>query len=225
MTALNVLICEDEYLLAIDLASELGKRGIAVAGIIPTVAATLEALKRDDFVANAAVLDVQLLDGMAYPLVAPMLARGMTVVFCTGYGQRDLPEEFAHYPSVGKPTDVDRLLAAFEGVAPRLSPPPDQPLQGGTRELARHQRRPGPSAASRHHAGTCRRQCVCPAAEFPISDARARNSGCRNRPLGRPMRFRHTTSSSRIGSIPAKPWFCWKAWPVTTRFWRPGAAR
>jgi ActR/RegA family two-component response regulator len=114
MKALNVLICEDEYLLAIDLASELGKRGVAVAEIIPTVAETLAALKRDDFAANAAVLDVQLLDGMAYSLVAPMIARGMAVVFCTGYGQRDLPDEFAQYPSVGKPTDVNRLLEAFE---------------------------------------------------------------------------------------------------------------
>lgn len=113
MTPLNVLICEDEYLLAIDLAAELGKRGIAVAGIVPTVAEALEVMERDDFAANAAVLDVQLLDGMAYPLIAPMLARGMAVVLCTGYGQRDLPDEFAQHPSVGKPTDVDRLLEAF----------------------------------------------------------------------------------------------------------------
>jgi ActR/RegA family two-component response regulator len=113
MTALNVLICEDEYLLAIDLACELGKRGIAVAGIMSSVSETLQSMQRDDFCANAAVLDVQLLDGMAYPLVAPMLARGMAVVFSTGYGQRDLPKEFLGYPNVGKPTNLEQLMIAL----------------------------------------------------------------------------------------------------------------
>jgi ActR/RegA family two-component response regulator len=112
---LKVLICEDEYLLAIDLASQLGERGVTVAGVMARVSDVREAMQQQAFDANAAVLDVQLLDGSASDLVMPMLARGMTVVLCSGYGARDLPPELAGLPSVGKPTDIDELLAALGG--------------------------------------------------------------------------------------------------------------
>jgi ActR/RegA family two-component response regulator len=112
-SGLRVLICEDEYLLASDLAAELSDRGVTVAGIMARVSEVMAALEREDFNANAVALDVQLLDGMAFPLVEPMLAKGMSVVLCTGYGARDLPPEYANLPTVGKPTDIDRLLAAF----------------------------------------------------------------------------------------------------------------
>jgi ActR/RegA family two-component response regulator len=110
---LRVLICEDEYLLASDLATELGSRGVAVVGVMGRVSEIKTAMESPDFAANAVVLDVQLLDGMALDLVAPLLARGVAVVLCSGYGTRDLPPEFAHLPSVGKPTDTDQLLAAL----------------------------------------------------------------------------------------------------------------
>jgi ActR/RegA family two-component response regulator len=110
---LKVLICEDEYLLATDLASQLGERGVTVAGVMARVSEVREAMKKQGFDANAAVLDVQLLDGTASDLVTPMLAMGMTVVLCTGYSARDLPPELADLPSVGKPTDIDELLSVL----------------------------------------------------------------------------------------------------------------
>lgn len=112
-TQLRILICEDEYLLASDLAAELAERGVRVEGILAKVSDILEAVGRDDFAANAAAVDVQLLDGMAYPAVRPLLDKGVAVVLCTGHHPDDLPAECAGLPSVGKPTDVDRLLRAF----------------------------------------------------------------------------------------------------------------
>jgi ActR/RegA family two-component response regulator len=116
---LKVLICEDEYLLAIDLASQLGERGVTVAGVMARVSEVREAMEKQGFDANAAVLDVQLLDGTASDLVTPMLAKGMTVVLCTGYGARDLPPELADLPSVGKPTDIDELLSVISDHSPQ----------------------------------------------------------------------------------------------------------
>ena len=110
MHDLRVLICEDEYLLASGLARELGERGVTVVGTMSSIADTLKAMEDRSFDANVAILDIRLLDGFAFELVAPMLARGVAVVFCTGYGSHDLPTEFAHFPSVGKPTDIDELL-------------------------------------------------------------------------------------------------------------------
>jgi len=110
MQDLRVLICEDEYLLASDLAMELGKRGVTVVGIVASIADAFKALQDRTMGANVAILDVRLLDGLAVELVAPMLARGMAVVLCTGYGSQDLPSQIAHLPAVGKPTDIDELM-------------------------------------------------------------------------------------------------------------------
>lgn len=110
---LRVLICEDEYLLASDLAYELEARGIVIAGILGRVSEVETALADGAADANAAVLDVQLLDGPSFGLVSLMLARGITVVFCSGYGPQDMPDEFAHVPCVSKPTDIDELLDAL----------------------------------------------------------------------------------------------------------------
>lgn len=122
MTELRVLICEDEYLLASDLAAELGRRGVSVAAIMARASEIVDALERDELNVDLAVLDVQLLDGTVYHAVPRLLAKGIAVVFCTGYGPRDLPAEFAHFPCVGKPTDVDLLLEAFQQFRTRHEP-------------------------------------------------------------------------------------------------------
>lgn len=110
---LRVIICEDEYLLATDLAAELKARGATIVGIMARSDQVVNAMGLPEFNANAAVLDVKLLDGTAFDLVGPMLSKGMAVVFCTGYVQADLPDRFAMLPRVGKPTDIDQLLAAL----------------------------------------------------------------------------------------------------------------
>lgn len=116
---LRVLICEDEYLLASDLAAELEERGVTVASIMARVSDIEAALASDDFDANAAVLDVKLLDGDAFSVVPSMLARGVAVVFCTGYLADDLPPEFAHLPAVKKPTDINELIDALSRPVPQ----------------------------------------------------------------------------------------------------------
>lgn len=110
----RVLICEDEYLLASDLATELEERGATVVAIMARIAEVDQVLQDQGFTANAAVLDVKLLDGMVFELVGRLQARGVAVVFCTGYGTQDLPPEFRHLPLIGKPTDIDELFAALE---------------------------------------------------------------------------------------------------------------
>lgn len=110
---LRVLICEDEYLLAADMVSELELRGIEVTGIVPTLKGLLAELDRPNFNANAVVTDVSLLDGPVFSAVQGMLDRGLAVVFCTGYVEKDIPAKFAHIPAVGKPTDIDALVAAL----------------------------------------------------------------------------------------------------------------
>jgi ActR/RegA family two-component response regulator len=113
MTNWNVLVLEDEFLLATDLVMELEARGVAVSGTAARLSQAMALINRNDFRANAAILDVELIDGSSFPLVEPLTQRGVVIVFCSGYGRGDLPPEYAHFPFVSKPANADDVLEAL----------------------------------------------------------------------------------------------------------------
>lgn len=100
---LRVVIGEDEQLLAFDLAQQLealGARVVASAGTVEQLEGLIQSGLDET---NAAILDVDLLDGSIFPLVPDLEQRGVAVVFCTGYHRQDCPAELAHIPWIGKP--------------------------------------------------------------------------------------------------------------------------
>lgn len=111
---LRVLVVEDEFLLACTLEEDLRSFGFAVVGPFSGVrqaeqAASTEAL-------DLAVLDVNLRGEMVYPLAEQVMARGIPVLFLTGYGLGVLPDKFRTTPILAKPYD----LSALEGAIDRL---------------------------------------------------------------------------------------------------------
>lgn len=80
----RILIVEDDYLIAQELANSFKQAGARVLGPVNSVTSALEALRGD--LPHAAVLDV-LLDGeTAYPVAEFLSERGIPFVFATGYG-------------------------------------------------------------------------------------------------------------------------------------------
>jgi ActR/RegA family two-component response regulator len=112
--SLRVIICEDQYLQALDLAQGLRKQGVEIVGLVATAAACVEIMDAPEPRANAAVLDVELLDGSVYAIIPDLLCRGLHVVLCTGYGARDIPPRFSHLPLVEKPTDPAKIVEALK---------------------------------------------------------------------------------------------------------------
>ena len=115
MSDLKVLICEDEYVLATDMAQQLKKQGIGVTAIVSRLSDAEAAVNAADFDANAAILDLRLFRDWVYPVVPALAARGATVVFCSGYAASDLPADVAHLPFFSKPVmikDVVEVLCA-----------------------------------------------------------------------------------------------------------------
>jgi ActR/RegA family two-component response regulator len=114
VTDVRILICEDEYLLASSLASDFEARGVQVLAIVAQVAEGVALL--DELVdagLNAAIIDIQLIDGPAFPLVERLRERSISVVFFSGYSARDLPEKYRDFPVVTKPGNIDERMQAL----------------------------------------------------------------------------------------------------------------
>lgn len=106
----RVLVVEDVYFIADDLRQALAGAGAEVVGPLAEVRqahAVLEA----GLALDAAVLDVNLQDERIYPVAEMLLARGVPVVFATGYGQAAIPHRFAAVPLWEKPYDYEHLVA------------------------------------------------------------------------------------------------------------------
>jgi CheY-like chemotaxis protein len=108
----RILIVEDEYLIAADLAQSLGDFGATVIGPASTVAEAMTLLGAEPSV-DAAVLDVQLRGEKTYPIAQVLLARGIRVVFATGYLGEAIASQFAQVPRLEKPVDTRALAAAL----------------------------------------------------------------------------------------------------------------
>ena len=102
-----VLVVEDEYFIADEIAGALHRYGARVAGPAPDVEAARRLL--DDGV-DCAVLDINLKGEMVFGFAEELEARGVPFVFATGYDQPVIPERFRDVPRFEKPLKVDELL-------------------------------------------------------------------------------------------------------------------
>jgi CheY-like chemotaxis protein len=100
---LRVLIVEDEYYLASDLAEAVETIGASVAGICGDLG---DALKEADSAAlDAAIVDINLHDCDAFPVADRLKARDIPFLFATGYGADVIPIRFSDVTLCEKPFD------------------------------------------------------------------------------------------------------------------------
>lgn len=111
LAGLDVLVVEDEGLVAMVLAELLGDAGAVVRGPAASVdeAMGLLALGWPD----AAVLDVNLAGERSTPVAEALLRRGVPFVVATGYGRDGLPACFDAVTVLAKPYGTEELLDAL----------------------------------------------------------------------------------------------------------------
>lgn len=117
----RVLVAEDEYVIARDVAEALAAAGAEVLGPVPSVAAALRLAASEAGRIDAALLDVSLRGEAVWPVADALLARGVPVVLATGYETVALPEAYARLPRCAKPARGRDLVRALAGA---LAPPP-----------------------------------------------------------------------------------------------------
>jgi two-component SAPR family response regulator len=125
-TPKRILLVEDEYLIADDMAYELRNFGLEVIGPFSSVAATLKALEMANV--DGAVLDINLGGEKVYPVADVLLGRDVPMVFTTGYDGSEIPPRYAAIDRCSKPVTRDALARAVA----RFGLPEDEAAQGHT---------------------------------------------------------------------------------------------
>lgn len=108
----RVLLVEDEFLIASDLAHLLRQEGAEVLGPAATVRRAL-ALLGDVPDPDGAVLDVNLRGEMAFPVADALRDLGVPFVFATGYTTEMIPERYASVPCCEKPFEGPEIVRAL----------------------------------------------------------------------------------------------------------------
>ena len=115
----RVLLVEDEALVAMMIQECLTESGHSVIGPISRAADALQAAKEIDY--DAAILDINLGDGMAYPVADIVATRGVPFVFVTGYEADTIDDRFSNVPILQKPIERQMLQGLFVS-APNVVP-------------------------------------------------------------------------------------------------------
>jgi CheY-like chemotaxis protein len=110
---LTILVVEDEYMIAADLARSLEDLGMAVLGPAASVADALLLLNGEPG-PDAAILDVNLGGERVFALADTLQKRGVPFVFATGYDDWAIPSTYAHIRRFEKPVDIRALTEALQ---------------------------------------------------------------------------------------------------------------
>ncbi|WP_027573063.1 response regulator [Bradyrhizobium sp. WSM1743] len=108
----DVLIVEDDPIIAIDFEDRLLGFGVKSVRTVGSVAQALSAIaaRAPDF----ALLDVELIRETSFAIAERLIALKVPFVFVTGYGaEARIPPEFASQPRLQKPCSSDALEAAL----------------------------------------------------------------------------------------------------------------
>jgi len=113
-----LLVVEDEYLIAADLASSLESLGVEVVGPAASVEEALSLIENSRNRLDGAVLDINLGDERVYPVAEALRARDVPFVFTTGYDAIAVPPAYASSPRCEKPVDKTQLFRWLSNTGP-----------------------------------------------------------------------------------------------------------
>ena len=108
-----VLVVEDEYMLADDVARELRNAGAEVVGPAASLPQAMRLIAHTPQL-DAAILDINLRETLAYPLVDRLIDADVRVLISSGYDDAMIPDRYRHLPRCEKPVSPQKLLAAAE---------------------------------------------------------------------------------------------------------------
>lgn len=110
----RILIIEDEFLVALELAAVLTDAEFETLEPTSTVEAALQAINSEPI--DLAILDCNLGGRNVDEIAASLAQRQIPYVFVTGYGREMLPQKFRDAPFVSKPFDEKLLVAQVKSL-------------------------------------------------------------------------------------------------------------
>ena len=116
---LRILVAEDEMIVGHDLCDTVAEAGYAVEGPFDDLSSAMLAYQKNR--PDIAILDVQLGDGIVYPLAEQMMAEDVPVIFHSG--QLTPQEVVARYPkatALAKPCPPAQVLQSVADASPQM---------------------------------------------------------------------------------------------------------
>jgi CheY-like chemotaxis protein len=113
----QVLIVEDQYLVADQMSRAVRALGGQVVGPAPQAQAALDLIAGGAI--DLAVLDVNLGGHDVYPAAMELERRGVPYIFATGYERWVIPQAFQDAPHLEKPVTARALGEAVARLGPR----------------------------------------------------------------------------------------------------------
>ncbi|MET4220754.1 DNA-binding NtrC family response regulator [Bradyrhizobium sp. LB1.3] len=113
----RVLIIEDEYFLADDLAKALRLVGCKVIGPVAELRDAMS-IQTDSF--DLALIDINLRECLAYPIADELIRLGKPFIFVTGYGADAMPHRFKDVRRFEKPCDFRTISAEISMLCGRV---------------------------------------------------------------------------------------------------------
>ncbi|MDQ4086906.1 MAG: response regulator [Pseudomonadota bacterium] len=107
LSGLRVLVVEDEFYLADDIAQALTTAGARVVGPVGSFEEAAAAVAKGGI--DRAVLDMNLKGEMAFPIADRLEEAGIPFVITTGYSSASLPDRLRDKPRLEKPFDPEAL--------------------------------------------------------------------------------------------------------------------
>lgn len=112
LTGRQILLVEDEYFIAEDMACQLQACGATVIGPVASVDAAIGLIEQTKCI-DGAIVDVNLQGVMSWPIADELLRRGVPFVFATGYDRASIPVRYAKIVSCEKPVGMDKIGGAL----------------------------------------------------------------------------------------------------------------
>lgn len=122
----HVLVVEDDYFIMDDLRHGLEQRGATVLGPASSLEEALDIATATPRI-DVAVLDINLHGEMVFSVADALRARGVPIVFATGYDRGVLPSDHARAIHCEKPIEPEAIARAVAACArpERAAEPPE----------------------------------------------------------------------------------------------------
>lgn len=101
----NILVVEDEWLIALDISNLIEEHGHAVVGPARDVTGALKLIGANTI--DAAFLDISLGSEKSFPIAERLYSINVPLTFVSAYTEKEIPLNFRDYDLLSKPlTDV-----------------------------------------------------------------------------------------------------------------------
>ncbi|MEM6908233.1 MAG: response regulator [Pseudomonadota bacterium] len=113
--ASRILVAEDEFITGFDLCDTVAEAGYEVEGPHTGISSAMLAFQKEK--PDVAILDVQLADGMVYPLAQRLAEEDVPIIFHSGqHSREEVEERFPEAKTLAKPCPPADMIEALQRV-------------------------------------------------------------------------------------------------------------